>query len=735
MTVDLEKAKGDGGATKVSAEELAELKRTIEDIRTDVGDDVRNRRKTARETHLAQWDGQSEDGRKHAEDLGHDAFPFEGASDNRVREADKIGGEYVGQLVTAAMRAGRRTRGVEGTDERKAGKVHTLLNWIIRNKWGAHWRRTVELLAQYQTHDTPAGAVCMVDWVQERCLQSREVTAQDLAESFFEFYADGQPTEEDAAELLDMLSNPARMEDRVAFLLSMVSTIAPARARKMAEEIGETGRTTFPMPYLKANEPQIAALRLFEDIFFRPNLVDMQRAPEVIHRRWLYKAEVLEQAGREGWSKAFLDELLGKDGEKGKEGKSALDMGNEDERVVSLSGEVEYHKSQYEVLTYYRRAANDDGAIGIYVCTMSAFCETAAREWELFDRRHGGYPFVYFSREILTSRLLDSRGVPEVMATDQKGLKLLRDSFEDHVQRVLDPPLKVPERWPRMDLRLGPQELVKVGPRDTLEWMKSPDYPAAATTYWRELRRAINEYFGRFDPEGDPEVVFIGKQMRVDRFLSSLADVLMITLQLCQQYMTPEMWQRVVGGAGAEVSGEVEEIQGKFDVQFAIDMRDMDMEYLLKKAKAALEFVRPLDTRATITFERIAQRILEALDPNWAEESIQPVEVATQREIREEKAALVQIFNGMRPEMPESGINATVRMQVMREEIGPRMQNPGAFQPLSPAALALLEEHRSYLEFQEQQYVQNPQTGRVGVDTRKTDEQIAEGRGVGGEGR
>jgi hypothetical protein len=59
----------------------------------------------------------------------------------------------------------------------------------------------------------------------------------------------------------------------------------------------------------------------------------------------------------------------------------------------------------------------------------------------------------------------------------------------------------------------------------------------------------------------------------------------------------------------------------------------------------------------------------------------------------------------------------------LQAEIDQRQANPAAFPILSKASQLLIQERLDYLEFQAAQ-MQNAQTGRVGVNTKKTDEEI-----------
>lgn len=699
------------------ADVLSALNGAVDDIRTAIAEDVASRRDTARSTLLCEWDGQSDDGRKHGDDIGEDALPFEGASDNRVRLTDKLGREHQRQIVAAAMRATAFVA-TESNDNSAAARIGTLVKWLIRNQWGNQYRRTIELLAWWQEVDTPAGAIAFVDWEREVGIRPRRLTPDDvIAEHLATLAQTAQPTPEDAAEIAQVVFNPIRQADLAAVLRGLFPDLKPGRSERAARELQENGQTTIPEKYARTNLPAIRPMRLFHDVFFRPNVTDLQRAPEIIVRAMLTKAEVLERAATYGWSDAFVNGLVGNQDDssaKGHEAESAFDCDADGERVIRDTGETSPYSGLYEVLTAYRKMADEDGGIGIYVTTFSHFVDAAAKKSELFDREHGKYPVVFFPREIMTDRLIDSRGVPELFQTDQRSMKLLKDGFEDHVQVNLNPPIVGGGGGPRFSLAYSPFGHVDAKLRQEPKFLDRPPYPQAADRYWQELRREINETDGRPGNDIDPMLVQLAVQDRIDRFLASLSDVMMMVVQLCQQFMTDEQIQRVVGAGGIQIARSVEEIQGKFDVQLAFDARDLDMEQVTRKADIILKNIKPLDVRAVLPYEQIVARLVAAIDPNLSD-MIATVEQADAREIADERAAFVSMLNGVEPPMPDGGINAPLRLQTLQQLVAERQSNPGAYPPVSPISQAMVENRAKYLEFQTQQQ-QNADIGRVGTE-------------------
>lgn len=727
----LQTIKGDGGSLKVTADDLARLKKDIPVLDSGLMNDVWTKRLQAENVRYCRWNGQAPDGRKHADYLGEGPLPFEGAMDAQIRTADKICNLRVAEYVASIMWPNIRTSGTESGDGASAAKIKTLVLWLVRNQWAQQWVNQMELLAQYQEGDSPGAAVCFVDWRKERALELRTITPADLAGIIAEMVQQ-ELSPDMQADIVDMATNPLRADELRDVLAGIFPTMRKARIADVIRQLHETGQAEFPAPYVKVNMPVIEALRVYEDIFFPLNtLVDLQRARVIYRRKWVTRAEGLEIAATEGWDEQFVKDVFG-DGKEGTgaEGKSAFFDYNRFllTRATRIAN-AEPRRGLYEIVFAYERLVNDDGIPGIYITTFSGSSEVAAKDRELFNRKHGKYPFVAFTSESITSFILDSRGVPERAVTHQNEQKLYRDSTSDHVQQVVNPPLIKPAGKARYDLLRAPFGEIDAGPRDRVEYLKGPDYPRIALDMMAVSEKDIAEYFGLPHKDLDPSVTLALRQHRINRFLASVGEVLYMAVELCQQFMTDADLQRVVGGAGMEVPRTTREIQGRYDLVLCVDVRDWDMEFLKQKAEIFLNYIKRLDPHNIVDNDPLAASLLSSIDPNLAEQAVKPANFANAQEIAAATDAFVKCLNGVRPDMSEGGINAQLRLQVFQGLVQARQAVPAAYPPLSPAAAALIEEYMKYLQFQGQQMV-NAQTGRLGVDTAKTDQQIVQAGGA-----
>jgi hypothetical protein len=713
----LQEETGIGSEQPVTDAELAAMKDDLRDIAAEIGTNVQSERQTNANTRFCNWEGQSDDGRKRKAVLGKEAFPFEGASDTRVRLADKVINEHVQEYLTAATRAIPRVMGTESNDEAFAGRIGMLVKWLIKSQWGPDYLAELELLSQWMEGDTPALAVLGVFWREEMAVENREVTRESIMAQYMELAAPALQNEDaiNAAmmELQALLTDPNRGEEIQTILTGLYPNLTGRRAKDAVQELTAAGKVNVPVPYVRRNIPELQALRLYEDIFFRSNVADLKTAPRIYLRRWLTRAEVREWAKRDDWAEDFVDELLGVGDEKGLEGQSGVagdDLtGAED--ITKAGDVVEPRKGLFEVMWCYSRGVLADGTIGIFCRVFNGLCQTPATERRLAEDNTGNYPFVAFPRERLTRRLIDSRSVSELVLTQQSSLKMVADSVEDHVQVLTNPPIIKPRGAPKYQMCLSPFGEIEAGQRDNVKFLERPPYPIAADKHREYVQWEVDDYFGRENENVPEQRSLLARQMRVNRFLGSLSEALMVAVQLSQRYMTDEDLKRVAGAAWPNRS--TKEIQGRFDLHLSFDVRDMDAEYLVKKGEMIMKYARPLDSGGTVPWEMYVRNMLEAIDPNWAD-AMPPADQVSQQVQKDEQQAYMMTMTGIEPPMPEKITAPQMRLQVIAQTHRPRLQNPGAFPPVSAVSMAMLQNRIKYLEQQATQE-NNAVIGRVGA--------------------
>lgn len=712
MNDEKETVKGDGGPERLGEEEIKTLCDELEEIRKEA-DLVRGRRQKAEEIRYCIWDGQAADGRKHREEKeGKEPFPFEGASDCRLRLADMAVTERVIMQVSAAMRAKVKIRGTDIRDEAYARRMEMLLRWVLNTQWGSEYRRELTRLSQYQQADSPACAVLGVYWDQQAALEMKTIRLVELAMTLKQLFP--ELTGEDLAALPEMVMDPEQEEQISDWIRELMPEVSAKRARKMVSELREKGEAEFPHPYLRINLPKLRAHRVMEDIFFKGSATDLQRTPCIIVPEWLTEAELKGRIKTEGYEESFVEEALKH------KGKSTV-LQARDMELLRVSGDYsqenaerdpDEHKDEVEILTAYQKLANEEDVSGVFVSVFHhAVKDQAARPRTLLGYQHGKYPFVFFPREILNSRLQDSRGLPELLMSEQEGMKLCEDMHFDFNQLTTVPPIRRPMNRPRLDFIISPLGQIKERRPGEVSYMPPPAQPIANEKQQREIRRRVDEYLGRLNPEVAPQLNVMHSQWVVDLFLDSLRDALTMVLQLCQQYITDEQLQRIVGIAGDPQLRSRREIQGQFDLQITFDVRDLDLAYLKELAATLAQMVLPMDTQATVMRDRLVARLFAAIDPTLAQETLQPAAAASAKEIDEEEQAFAKIAAGIEPPMITQGQNYPLRLQVLQ---GIGQKNPEAIGRLGEVSRQILAKRMQFLAFQVQQ-AQNAMIGRTGA--------------------
>jgi hypothetical protein len=135
--------------TKSNASMLKTLKRELEQLVTD-GATYIQRMRTNDDTRFCLWDGQSDDGRKHEEDMGDIPFPWENASDMRPMTCDMVINEHVMVMMSSFFQGNIQVIPTDTNDMALAPRMKALLKWLMFTQMLKESARETELVAQWQ---------------------------------------------------------------------------------------------------------------------------------------------------------------------------------------------------------------------------------------------------------------------------------------------------------------------------------------------------------------------------------------------------------------------------------------------------------------------------------------------------------------------------------------------------------------------------------------------------------
>jgi len=724
---------------------LVELKAEASRIATESKDTVWVTRADGESARFCKWDGQAPDGLKHESYLGEEPEPFEGSSDTRIRLADITINEDVMLLVTAAMRAQINFRGTEKNDLARAGNMAIFMRWVLRNYLGVTWIKELIKLANYMLGDTPGIALLGINWRQERALRLERVDIKTLMDRYVKQVVEvaaqnaeqggGVASEEEivsqaqqaAIDFQTALADQEYGEADLADLLMQFYPIKPARARKVVKDLRKTGFAEFPMPYIKRDGPDVCAKRIYEDWYIAANTGEFQESPLWFESEWMSKAKILERQITDGWSEKFIEGVVGKkvseygsDGvsekrEGGQEGVAAFPTYVYDKDGNLVVRDAIYYTGLYQIVTAYYMAIDEDGIPGKYFQTFHPEVDVAAFEPRLLDYKHGKYPGHVFQREILSSRMMDSRGIAEVAGPVQGLLKMYFDSFGDHAQIAGVPPILSRGRQRMGALRIGPLKELILKRDGDVRFMDPPKYPATCEAMIKQLTQQHNEYFGRPGAEVPEGIVALQREFKILWFLQNVREALSQMFALCQQYAPDELVQRVTNREGEPILRSAEEIQGQYDLELAFDPRDMDIEYLKVVAEIIKNLLMAMDRDQTIQSAPIVSALLWRLSPELAEASVKDVDTANRDQLEDEVRQYQKIRAGTEPILPDDGsVNYAIRLQLYRDL---QAANPEVFADMAPDKMAILDSRLKRMEMLVEQFGTNAEIGRQGGKT------------------
>lgn len=748
----------DGGPGRVTKEDLRALIGELDTVRNETGEQLLARSRDSLAARFCLWKGQSADGRRHAK-AGADAFPYDGAPDTRVRLIDFLIGYYVGIYGQAMKGAARAVQPMELSDAGYSGKMQLILNWILENLLGDQLPAELEMLLNWMEGDTPAAAIAGIYWDTDTNTETRTLTAQALAEILAPeaeavLRGEGAIPSGDQADdmsadavqatafqyLQDLLTLPAREADAIALIRTAVPEVDVPRARQMLREIRETGQTTYPAPAVRFNGPRLCAHRLYEDIFIPGYTQGIQRAPAIFVREMLTEAELRERETTLGYSRDFVQKLLGSASASGTRsggfaGESFL---NEtytttqallrDQGLALYPGDEVPWRGHYEVITAWYRATNAFGVNGVYYVHFSHCANLAAHERKLSGMAHGKYPFVAFTRERLSRRLIDSRSIADLALTDQLVQKKLTDTTVINAELKAMPP--VVKDWNIQKVLLGPfaqNDIARGGAG--ISFLPVPPAQNDLDKVMSLLDVRTCQYFGIPHPQVPAELTQTVLQRKIDNVLSSWRECLVHILQLAQQYM-PEEQLRAISGSrpGIPVAASKEEIKGRFNITISFDARTLSLDWLKELMTFAKDLVA-LDSQGVVVRERLIATIARAFGSNLADTVLQDVEVATEAERRKTEQDIQAAFSGIMPAditNPSAGVNFRVRQQRLDQWY---QENPFALKRAPADTKQILRQYQQYLD-QGVAQQENAVIGRIGtrpdLDLDAVREQIAD---------
>ena len=653
---------------------------------------------------LARWAGQTDDGKKHSENLpdGQAAFPFEGASDVRCRLVDRTINDLVAMMMTTFDRCQVKVKGTEFSDSEASATSNILMSWLLESRLRSELRKEAELLAQYTTQYGWSGL--HIIWEQEMGTRHQKIMLDEIAQ-MVQMSVEQNP-ESPLKDLPAAIMSPEQEDYAVDLIMQYLKAVKPKDVKKAVRELRETGTANIPEVFVAKNQPCLVALKPYDEISFPPETIDIQKARVVFRRTFVTEVELRAMAEMEEWSDEFVQQAVNTAGMM-----SQFNDPNLLPAAALINYQVKRSDNLIELVYAYSRNIDENGIQGIYQTIFSpqSGSEVYASHG-LLGYAHNKYPFVIYRRERTRRAIVESRGVPEIALTDQEEIKAQHDAIRDRTAFTTLPPILVKKRLGGIN-RIAPGIHLPVTSADDYKFMPTPtgETGTAFNLIDRvEMNHAV--YFGLPHPNVMPQRTQTTQQFIINNWLDVWSEAFAMTFSLMLQYMEQA---EIEGITGKALPQNISSISNMFDFQVKYDVRELDTNFVIEKLKAITQFVLPLDSSGVIDKNKLVKAAIEAIDPDKAKELIINQASASQQMYREIQTDLGLMMLGNEANYVENDPAASTKMQYLQDIMGKNQKAQQSMQA-DPHFRALLENYMKNLQMSVSQE-QNKQIGRTGV--------------------
>lgn len=652
-----------------------------------------------------RWNGQTSDGKKFSKNRDEDdpALPFEGASDVRVRLIDRVINEQVALWMNALKASKLGVTGRTGEDSANATSMATLLEYIASGRLKQEMRREAELWAQY-THQY-GWAVAHIGWEQEMGTRETVFTITDLINLVME---SGNKNPDSPLLSLPSLIMDKETEDMaVSLILTNLPNYTEKEIKSMVKELRENGYARMYEETMIKNIPVVTALKPYDEITFPPETIDLQKARLIFRRIYMTELEVRAMENTEGWSKEAIEEAV-------------LTKGQffwyRDPNIVPVNRLNQDYRLRtnnlIEVVYAYYRQLNENGNPCLYQTIFSPNSRSDLHlKHEKLGYAHGKYPFVVLRREHIRKAIYESRGITDILSTDQSELKAQQDSLRDRTALETVPPIMVKRRGIGGIGRIGPAMQIPVTSPDDYKFMEPPrGTPTIAEFVISQVNQSTATYFGLNHAETPPPLAQMLQQSSVDNWLTAWSEVYTQMLQLSLQYLDVAELERI---CAVPIPKSISDIGNMYDFEVKFDIRNLYSDLVMEKLQAIQQFVIPLDAGGVIDRNKLVQKAVEAIAPDSAKDLIINNQSASQKLYKDVQTDIGMMMLGNEANYVENDPTASTKMQYLQQIM---QKNPKAQQASQTDQMfqMLLQNYMKNLQMSIMQE-QNKQIGRIGV--------------------
>lgn len=727
---------------------------------------------------FCRWNGQWDDGRKHDRkgDPQGGALPWDGASDCRPYVADDIINEGAAMLTAAFWRSMVQPGSANGEAEAYAV---ALVEHLVFSRITGRLLDEVELSANYMLHY--GWCVLAPRWRRELGLKHFELKWDQIAQgaaaaqqAVQQAQAQGQPVDpqlQGLAQLPVLITDPLLEEAAIEFLRGYyddyvqkqvpedlrdrVPKITVAQARKVVRDLRLSRTAKTALPYLCVNEPEISALKPWDEVYLPPELTTENEIVFQVER--LSDATLRARELTENYDPAWVKLALTKKGQwtssnlpvgeaRGVAG--SLASGNAAPLPAPSSESQDGKTGPIELVHAIYKGVDEWGVPAVYCTTFHRDIAADQRgnalvaKHELVEGVVGDLPYTVLTRERWNRSVTSSRSVPEMVHTQQNLVKGFLDSLIDRASITVLPPVNVYESPMDTDYHFGPARKNYCRPGREPQFMQMPAGTGMVDglQVHNVVRESVDNRFGMLSENVPAARQQTAQEKLVRRFLMSWTKALQQVLAFYQKHGDDAEFARITGADTGWLEAR-RNVPNLLAGVLEFDVRELDSELNMKRIETFNTVALPNDINGIYDRVAWAQDMARGiLGPRASKRLVR--NEATASEALKEKAALqvLKMFAGDMPTfLDDKDPTAAPLLQFTQQIV---MQNPNYLKALTDEALvalagqqaqmvaqqlgqsrrpderfsALLMKWLENLKFIGVTQVQNRQIGRTGVD-------------------
>lgn len=664
------------------------------------------------DTRFCRWPGQTYDQRKHTNDLGKQAMPWEGASDMRFFFVDS----YIKYLVAMIMASWRRARITANpsnnsfSDIRKAGRAASFIRWVANQIPDLYKQSEVALNYLFEKGMT----VTYQCWMREIRKLDKCVKLGDFDSQVQQIVLTPEMEEMAIKIAKQYLHTPefnATYDNKYEIDKDGNRKYIPAKEwsddeiKEILIELRQTGES-----YMEVNTPIVDRAGLYalnpeEDIFFPTSTIDIQNAPYGFQVMYYTAHELRQKVESEGWDSAFVEqciaEFVGKDN-------IFLAAGV---RMDGTNNVWERLKNMVQLIHVWQKLTTKDGNVAIWETVIHPNTTERFGVHKLSPYNHGEYPFVVTKLEDYSKRLYESRGLPEVLKGTQDNIKAQFDAKIDRTNLTNLPPLL--EVYTGLDAPGGyiaPASKYRIRSEGELTWMAPPVADPMGPEVIEALLIHADTIVGRPNEKIDPMESRNRQQMFHDKWAEHCQKVFKQLYSLYLQYGPDEVLFRASGSS--EILQFKKDMSEVYDYNIALDSQGSDAELLKVKSEMVTQIL-PLDLGGKIDKSKLVSYLINAIDPAMADDVVSGEGDASQQSIKEEQSAIAAITSGLDVDIHPNEFNQTKAQYYsqwfQRPDIQHKLQQ-------DPVVGQIAEKRMKQWQQQQIQFQVNSQTGKLGTN-------------------